>query len=245
MTEDQVREIAYCNPLGGRTYPRAPFRFMNREFLIVTYRTDPEALARIIPAPLLPAEPVVKYEFIKMPDSSGLGDYVESGQVIPVTFEGKPGNYTHRMFLDNSPATFSGRELYGFPKTLAKPKFEVRSDTLVGTLDYQGERIATCTMAYKHEPMDTKVIEQSLRQPVFLVKVIPHVDGTQRVLELVNCKIGQVNVREAWSGRASLELHPHCFSDMHELPILEVLSAVHFVADLSIENGEVVHDYLA
>lgn len=76
-------------------------------------------------------------------------------------------------------------------------------------------------------------------------EMIPHVDGTQRVLELVNCKIGQVKVREAWSGRASLQLNPHCFSDMHELPVLEVLSAVHFVADLSIENREVVHDYLA
>nr|WP_260524949.1 acetoacetate decarboxylase family protein [Pseudomonas sp. MWU16-30317] len=84
-----------------------------------------------------------------------------------------------------------------------------------------------------------------MRQPVFLVKVIPHVDGTQRVLELVNCKIGRVKVREAWSGRASLLLNPHCFSDMHELPVMEVLSAVHFVADLSIENGEVVHNDLA
>jgi Methylpurine-DNA glycosylase (MPG) len=31
----------------------------------------------------------VKYEFIRMPDSTGFGDYTESGQVIPVRFRGE------------------------------------------------------------------------------------------------------------------------------------------------------------
>ena len=36
-------------------------------------------------------KPLVKYEFIRMPDSSGFGDYTESGQVIPVSFHGRKG----------------------------------------------------------------------------------------------------------------------------------------------------------
>jgi acetoacetate decarboxylase len=31
---------------------------------------------------------VVNYEFIRMPDSTGFGDYTESGQVIPVSYQG-------------------------------------------------------------------------------------------------------------------------------------------------------------
>ena len=81
MTEDEVLKSAYAMPLTSPAYPKPPFRFVNREFVIVTYRTDPAALARVIPAPLQPAEPLVKYEFISMPDSSGLGSYTESGQV--------------------------------------------------------------------------------------------------------------------------------------------------------------------
>jgi acetoacetate decarboxylase len=29
---------------------------------------------------------VVNYEFIRMPDSTGFGDYTESGQIIPVSW---------------------------------------------------------------------------------------------------------------------------------------------------------------
>jgi len=244
MTEDEIRATAFVSPLGGHTYPRPPFRFKNREFLIITYRTDPEALRRVVPAPLVPREPVVKYEFIKMPDSSGLGDYMETGQVIPVMLDGRPGNYTHRMFLDNAPAVFSGRELFGFPKVFGKPKLKVRSDTLVGTLDISGVRVATATMGFKHHPVPVEPIEKSLSQPSYLVKIIPNADGSNRVLELVNCKIGNVSVKEAWSGPSSLELHPHWLSDMNQLPILEILDTVHLVADLTIESAETVHNYL-
>ena len=33
-----------------------------------------------------------------MPDSTGFGDYTESGQVIPVSFKGRKGGYSHCMF---------------------------------------------------------------------------------------------------------------------------------------------------
>ncbi len=91
MTEEEVLKTAYAMPLTSPAYPKPPFRFTDREFVIITYRTDPAALERVVPAPLKVTEPIVKYEFIRMPDSTGLGSYVESGQVIPVLYQGKPG----------------------------------------------------------------------------------------------------------------------------------------------------------
>ena len=64
-------------------------------------------------------EPVVKYEFIRMPDSTGFGDYTETGQVIPVRFKGEEGVYVHSMYLDDEGPIAGGRELWGFPKKLA------------------------------------------------------------------------------------------------------------------------------
>ncbi|MFX8327746.1 acetoacetate decarboxylase, partial [Acinetobacter baumannii] len=93
---------------------------------------------------------IVKFEFIRMPDSTGFGDYTESGQVIPVEFEGQKGGYVHAMFLNDHPPIAGGRELWGFPKKLAEPKLRVEIDTLIGTLDYGPVRIATATMGYKH-----------------------------------------------------------------------------------------------
>lgn len=244
MTEDEVRAAAYAMPLTNPAYPKPPFRFVNREFIVITYRTDPAALARVVPTPLKPVEPVVKYEFIKMPDSSGLGSYTESGQVIPVTFEGKPGSYTHAMYLDSLPAIASGRELLGFPKMLAQPKLEIRNDTLVGTLDYNDVRVATATMAYKYQALDLPAVAESMEAPGFLLKILPHVDGTARICELVEYHVTDVIVKGAWTGPASLDLQPHCFAPVAKLPVLEVLSATHMLTDLTIAGGKVVHDYL-
>src|SRR5665811_2500463 len=85
---------------------------------------------------------IVKYEFIRMPDSTGFGDYTESGQVIPVTLNGVKGAYVHAMYLNDHPPIAGGRELWGFPKKLASPMLDYETDTLVGTLDYGKVRIA-------------------------------------------------------------------------------------------------------
>ena len=244
MTEDEIRAHAYTMPISSPAYPKPPFRFVDREFIIITYRTDPHMLASIVPAPLLPAEPIVKYEFISMPDSSGLGSYTESGQVVPVSFNGISGGFTHAMYLDSGAGIASGRELLGFPKVFAQPKLELRNDALVGTLDYNGVRVATATMAYKYEPLDLAAVTKTLAAPGFLLKVLPHVDGSARVCELVRYYVSDVTVKGAWSGPASLELHPHCFAPVTKLPVLEVLSAIHILTDLTIGGGEVVHDYL-
>src|SRR3954466_12235935 len=136
MKIDDVRQTAYSMPLTNPSFPRGPYRFFNREYFIITYRTDPEALAAVVPEPLEMAAPIVKYEFIRMPDSTGFGDYTESGQVLPVSFRGKPGAYTHAMYLDDESPIAGGRELWGFPKKLASPKLTVEKDTLLGVLRY-------------------------------------------------------------------------------------------------------------
>lgn len=91
MRIDDVKKRAFAMPLTNPSYPSGPYRFVNREFFIITYRTDMDALQRIVPEPLEVKEPIVKYEFIRMPDSTGFGDYTETGQVIPVTFRNQPG----------------------------------------------------------------------------------------------------------------------------------------------------------
>src|SRR3546814_17719864 len=88
-------------PATSPAYPPGPYRFVNREYFIIRYRTDPLALRRVVPESLEITEPVVNYEFIRMPDSTGFGDYTESGQVIPVSFDGEVGSYTHQMFLND------------------------------------------------------------------------------------------------------------------------------------------------
>ena len=245
MHEDTVRTRAFAMPLGSPAYPIGPYRFRNREYLIITYRTDPQKLRALVPEPLEVREPLVKFEFIRMPDSTGFGDYTESGQVIPVSFRGRKGSYTHCMFLNDHPPIAGGRELWGFPKKLASPTLGTEIDTVVGTLDYGPIRVATGTMGYKHRAADLASVKASLAEPNFLLKIIPHVDGTPRICELVEYHLEDVDLKGAWTGPASLNLSSHALAPVAELPVLEVVSAMHLVADLTLPLGKVVHDYLA
>jgi acetoacetate decarboxylase len=245
MDRATLRTSAFAMPPTSPAYPPGPYRFVNREYFIVRYRTDPEILRRVVPEPLEIVDPVVNYEFIRMPDSTGFGDYTESGQVIPVRFEGQTGSYTHQMFLNDHPPIAGGREIWGFPKKLAQPSLAVETDTLVGTLNYGSLRIATATMGYKHRALEISAEVQAMRAPNFLLKVIPHVDGGTRVCELVRYHLEDVTVKGAWTGPASLQLNPHALAPVADLPVLEVLSAKHLLADLTLGLGAVVHDYLA
>jgi acetoacetate decarboxylase len=245
MKEDDVRTRAFAMPLTSPAFPMGPYRFHNREYLIITYRTDPQKLRELVPEPLRVEEPVVKFEFIRMPDSTGFGDYTESGQVIPVSFEGRKGSYTHCMFLDDHPPIAGGRELWGFPKKLAKPTLQAEIDTLIGTLEFGSLRIAVGTMGYKHKAADLSAVMASLTAPNFLLKIIPHVDGTPRICEIVEYHLTDIDLKGAWTGPGSLALFSHALAPLAELPVLEIVSATHILADLTLGLGKVVHDYLA
>lgn len=245
MNIQTIRERAYATPFCSPAYPMGPYRFLQREYFIVSYRTDPDLLRAVVPEPLEMTDPVVHYEFIRMPDSTGFGNYTESGQVIPVTYQGRPGNYTHSMFLDDHPPLAGGREIWGFPKKLATPRLTVEKDTLVGTLDYGPVRVATGTMGYKHQCIaQDQVLDALANTPNYLLKILPHVDGTARVCELVCYFLKDVEIKGAWSGPAALSLFPHALAPVADLPVLQVLGARHYVADLTLGLGEVVFDYL-
>jgi acetoacetate decarboxylase len=245
MKEKDVLSRAFAMPLTSPAFPIGPYRFVNREFLIITYRTDPQKLRELVPEPLQVGEPLVKFEFIRMPDSIGFGDYTESGQVIPVSFEGRKGGYSHCMFLDDHPPIAGGRELWGFPKKLANPILRAEIDTLVGELHYGQIRIAVGTMGYKHKQADLAAIKASLAAPNYLLKIIPHVDGSPRICELVEYYLTDVDLKGAWTGPAQLSLMSHALAPLAELPVLEVVSGVHILADLTLGLGKVVYDYLA
>ena len=68
MTEEEIWKCAFAMPLTSPAFPPGPYRFVDREYFIITYRTDPEQLRAIVPEPLILNSPLVKYEFIRIPE---------------------------------------------------------------------------------------------------------------------------------------------------------------------------------
>jgi len=242
-------------PALSPSYPKGPYRFINREYFIITYESDPEAIRRAVPEPLEPAKGnLVAYEFIKMPDSSGFGDYMESGVVIPCIFKGEEVNYTVMMFLDNEPPLTGGREIWGFPKKFGHPKLKVVHDTLTGTLKYDDELVAMGTMRYKPEDLVSNPLHMEMKNPKAIIKklsktqvnlkLIPGVDGKLQIAELVGYNMSDVTVKGAWAGDARLHLVPHVNAPVADLPVKKIICGSHFIADITLPYGRMIHDYL-
>jgi acetoacetate decarboxylase len=231
-------------PLTSPVYAPMISRFTDREYLNIVYRTDAEALRAVVPEPLQIDEPLVRFEVMKVGDVTGFGPYTESGQAIQVSFDGEQGEYLHAMYLDNFPATASGRELSAYPKVVGAPKLYVDSGVLVGALDYGTLRVATATMGYKHYELDKRAAEAQITVPTFMLKTIPGYNGIPRVQELVRTEITDIVVKEAYTGPARLQLFQHVLAPLADLPVLEVISASHILTDLTLAGVKRVFNYL-
>jgi acetoacetate decarboxylase len=53
-----------------------------------------------------------------------------------------------------------------------------------------------------------------------------------------------IDLKGAWTGPGALDLHAHALAPVAELPVLEILSATHIIADLTLGLGKVIYDYL-
>lgn len=237
-------------PLASPSYPNGVFRFINREYLIIAYKTNPEAISSALPEPLEPdGSNTVLYEFIRMPDSSGLGNYTESGIVIPSKYNNEHVNFVAQMYLDNQAAILAGREVWGFPKKYGNPKLTVFDDTLTGILEYANTQVAIGTMTYKHKDIcqDTKqkneILEKLSKKQVNL-KIIPDVDGTPAIAQLVSYQLTDINIKGAWTGSARLHLIPHVNAPVADFPVYKIVNCVHILADLTLPYGNVLYDYL-
>ena len=46
-----VKATAFAMPLTSPAFPPGPYRFVHREYLIITYETDMDALRAMVPEP--------------------------------------------------------------------------------------------------------------------------------------------------------------------------------------------------
>ncbi len=235
-------------PLMGPSYPHGPFRFVGREYFAVLYETDAAAIREALPEPLEPmAENLVAFEWMRTPDASGFGAYTAAALIIPALYKGQRYNFIAQMYLNDDAPTVAGREIWGFPQKYAHPELKVASDTLTGTLIYSGMAVANGSMTYKHASHadDLQKTVMVLTPPQVTLKLLPGPDGKPAICQLVTFTMQDIKVTGSWHGPARLELIPHANAPIADLPVRKVALGRHFIADLTLPYGTVLHDYLA
>ena len=245
MNKQDVLKLSSM-PLQSPTYPGGPYKFFERQYMIVYYRTDPARIRAMLPEPLEPDGDTVSIQWLDLPDGQGFGAYSAALQAIPCTFQGETCNFLTQMYVDNCPPLTGGREIWGYPMKYGCATLETASDTLTGTLTYAGQRVASGTMVYKHgAASDPAEIEALLKRTQVTLKLIPDIDGSAAIAQLVGITFADVVVKGAWTGRAQLDLAHAVNCPMADLPVLEHKGGLHLVTDMTLPYGRVLYDYLA
>ena len=246
MKIHEIKQNAFAMPYTSPSALKIPYKFKQREYFNINYYSDLDTLRMIVPEPLNIIEPIVTLQFIKMPDAYGFGNYSMVSQMIEVDFEGKAGLYAHAMYLNNLAPIAAGREIWGFPEKLGHPQLIVDVDTIVGTLKYNNVDVAIGTMGYKYTELDTLQICNKMRETAhYSLKIIPDINLRDACLcQLVRYYLKDITVTGAWTGPVALQLFEHALAPLTQLAIKKIINAEHIIADLTLDFGEVVYDYL-
>jgi acetoacetate decarboxylase len=244
-TEDDIHKGGFSTPWDAPTVPPFPFRFRNVDILTLYWRTDPEALAWLLPPPLEPVGDVVCCHIYKMTDTDWLGPYAEANVMFGARLGDRHGAYSPYLVLSSDIGVAHGREVHGQPKKLGQPLLEVRGDLIIGTVARNGIDVVTGTMAYKQKPIRAEALKPHFDFATNLnLKAIDHIAGAPAIRQITSRRLSDVVVHEAWAGPCTVELRANAQLPVFRLPVIEPLEGFFWRADFTLVAGEVVHDYL-
>ncbi len=233
----------YSMPATGPAYPPPPWRYRDCRILVLTLRSDPEVVKRLVPAPLVPnADGVVMMWLGNMHAIEPFElDYLEYGLGVPVEHDGKPGIYCTHLYLDDDTAIAGGREIWGWPKKLAAMAFNVEGNRVTATATRKGVEIIRAEFEGES---DLPIEDQP--QHFINFKIIPSVraGAPPDVCQLNDCPMLR-RTTSRMDGKATLALRSSAVDALGELPVHEILQARFSIADVELPLGETIHDYLA
>ena len=244
-TEEDIRQGGFSTPWDAPMIPPFPFQFRNAEILTVYWRTDPEAMAFLLPPPLEPVGDVACIHIYRMNDTDWLGPYWEANAMFGARLGEREGAYSPYLALSSDIGVAHGREAHGQPKKLGAPAIEFRGDLIVGTVERNGIDIATGTMPFKQKRAAAGDLAPYFDFTTNLnLKAIDHIDGRPAIRQVTSRKLAEVTIHEAWTGPATMELRPNAQLPLFRLPVMEPLEGFFWRADFTLVEGEIMHDYL-
>ena len=225
-------------------YAMPPYQYRDNEMFTLVVETDPDFLRALVPEPMVPNVDnrlVIYVGWLHVVEPTSI-TYGEAGLMVPVTLGERAGTYMPMLYLDEVELLTSGREVWGFPKFRGDISFKRDAQSVSATVSESGVDLISMRMDFEKqgEPIPTYNREH------FLLKSIPSVTGNgYEVRQINSCLVRDDNRKEIWEGQADLQLASTARNPLGEIPIKRIVSSVYTVGDIVLDNGEVIHDYLA
>ena len=230
-------------PVDAPYYQSPPFYYRDARSLTVTFETDPDAAAELLPEGLeLPVPSHAAVMVIYYPTST-FGPYSEAVLGVPCRWQGEDQLYVAHIVVDTVPPLVGGREIWGYPKKIAGIELSEEDEFVRGTVERPtGVRLVSVAMR-PERPLPPAGDD---RLSVVSLRVIPSVEANQppAVAELIQVLYTDRRVHEAWTGPATLRFDAEsAFDPWHALPIRRVLLGVYSRFDFTLPHGRVLRRY--
>lgn len=225
------KELDQYYNLGVRHFPGA-------RMLGVLYQTKPEIIERLLPSPLEPIDQATCMMFVAEYAETNLGPgYKEAALFLNCQYQGEKGNYCLSMPIDNEPRMHNGRDIFGFPKKMAKIDVDRDGEKLKASVERRGTRF----LEIKAEMTATMpALPES--GPTFLFKGMPRADlqpGFDGPVYLVSQKT-EIEVEELKIGDADVQFFPSEEEPWAEVECVETLIGFDLTSNNTMKPGEIL-----
>lgn len=230
---------AFSSPLLCPPYNQPPYPVENAKLVIVRYRTDPAAIAKLVPKPLEPLGDGIVTAFVgDIWQIGGPGEYHEGGISVGVRYNGVTGGYMPFLLTSTDDALLVGREVFGMPKLLCdEGHVWVDGNARRGSLVRRGEEILSLGVNLERRIEGEKVL------PVhrfFLKKIASPDPEWPSLRQVVYQKLTDQKAKCAYAGRGFVRTGGNVAIDLSSVASAEVLEAVYVEASWDVPASKVL-----
>jgi acetoacetate decarboxylase len=168
------------------------------------------------------------------------GTFMEAGLLVqcmfdnPETKEEEVGVYFAYNYVNTDVAQAGGREIWGYPRKLAKISLKWKDDTITGTVRRDGTTLwkATCKMDEEGAWIDSG--------PNINAKVIPSVTGKGFDMAVLTAAYLKYDVRNGRSGEVKFKFKNGPRDNFDPVKIDTPMIGLYFDCDIFLPEGKII-----
>jgi len=191
-------------PVFGSLYPEPPFIYYNTRLLMVLFQIPKDNIKNILPEIFKTSRYVLGMAFIADYPDSTIGPYYEAATFFEVKYKGitgkKSGLYCNSMFVDSDRALTAGREIWGFPKKLAKMSLIKENNKVIGTLERNGIKLMQIELDIQEEVKELPIPEI----PLITIRQFFEPGGGGYALQQVQGTIMELEPEKIFKGESKI-----------------------------------------
>jgi acetoacetate decarboxylase len=197
--------------------------FLDATSLAVTFKTDPEVIAELLPPPLPPAaEPDASVSVYRIGRSNCVGAFDGASINVACTYNGEPGTYCVTMPMSTDTAIVFGRELYAEPKKLAECRLDIRMPHVRGTVTRHNIDYIELTGIFEDELAS---VERESTSKHYYFKYMPDAERGLAFDPQLVCVTHRGVTHRAVRGNGTITFRESRHDPVIDIPVMQVTGA--------------------